>query len=204
MPRAPKTTVKKVPRQERSRATVEALLEATARVLVKDGYERASTNRIAEVAGVNIASLYQYFPSKESLVAALIDRHLEEISSKVAANMIVAGVAPLPEAVRAIVRSHIALHQTRPRLHKVLLEQIPRVERLNPIIAFRRQIIELVHTWLQHRRKELRPRDLEFAAFATVHVIDALTQAALLERPDYLDDGRLVDEISAVVVGYLT
>ena len=64
--------------QQRSRLTVDALLEATARVLMKEGYDRTSTNKIAAVAGVSIGSLYQYFPSKEALVAAVIDRHAAE------------------------------------------------------------------------------------------------------------------------------
>src|SRR5262250_1602249 len=72
-----RTNLRKSASQQRSRATVDALLEATARILIKEGYDRASTNRIAHVAGVSIGSLYQYFPSKEALVAALIDRHVE-------------------------------------------------------------------------------------------------------------------------------
>src|SRR5271170_1138813 len=69
--------------QKRSRATVDALVEATARILVRDGFDKASTNRIAEVAGVSVGSLYQYFPSKEALVAAVIDRHSQEIMQTV-------------------------------------------------------------------------------------------------------------------------
>src|SRR5262249_62418487 len=69
---------RKTPRQDRSRATVEALLEATAHILVRDGYARLTTNRIAERAGVNIASLYQYFPGKEAIVAELRRRHGDE------------------------------------------------------------------------------------------------------------------------------
>ena len=80
MARKLRTNPRKSASQERSRATVDALLEATARVLLKEGYDRASINRIAEVAGVSIGSLYQYFPSKEALVAAVIDRHTREIS----------------------------------------------------------------------------------------------------------------------------
>ena len=68
------TGPRKVPKQERSRATVEALLEATARVLLKEGYEKASTNRTTKVSGYGIGSLYEYFPNKESLVATLIAR----------------------------------------------------------------------------------------------------------------------------------
>src|SRR6202451_4373701 len=58
--------------QARSRQTVDALLEATARVLIKEGYDKTSTNKIAAVAGVSIGSLYQYFPTKEALGAAVL------------------------------------------------------------------------------------------------------------------------------------
>ena len=73
------TSPRKSASQERSRLTVNALLEATTRVLVKEGYDRASTNKIAAVAGVSIGSLYQYFPSKEALVAAVSERHSHEV-----------------------------------------------------------------------------------------------------------------------------
>ena len=78
-----RTIPRKTPVQERSRDTVEAILAATARVLVKEGYEGASTNRIAVAAGVSIGSLYQYFPSKEAVVAAAIERHTQELSQVV-------------------------------------------------------------------------------------------------------------------------
>ena len=75
--------VRKKASQKRSRETVDALVEATARVLTKEGYDRASTNKIAAMAGVSIGSLYQYFPSKEALVAAVIERHTQELSQVV-------------------------------------------------------------------------------------------------------------------------
>jgi AcrR family transcriptional regulator len=65
------------PRQVRSHITVTALLDATARLLLTRGYAATSTNLVAEVAGVGIGSLYEYFPNKESLVAALIEREVE-------------------------------------------------------------------------------------------------------------------------------
>ena len=58
MARRPVTTPRKHATQERSRATVDALVEATARILVRDGFDKASTNRIASKAGVSIGSLY--------------------------------------------------------------------------------------------------------------------------------------------------
>jgi Bacterial regulatory proteins, tetR family len=75
MARKPLRNPRKNASQKSSRATVDALIEATARILVREGFDRASTNRIAEVAGVSVGSLYQYYPGKEALVAAVIDRH---------------------------------------------------------------------------------------------------------------------------------
>ena len=86
---------RKLPQQERARATIDAILTATARILVKEGFDRASTNRIAEEAGVSVGSLYQYFPGKEALVAALIERHLDEMTSLFASAFVRFGELPL-------------------------------------------------------------------------------------------------------------
>ena len=94
MARRPLTKPRKAASQERSRATVDALVEATARILVKEGFDKASTNRIAEVAGVSVGSLYQYFPGKEALVAAVAERHQQQIMQTVQGE--VAEVLALP------------------------------------------------------------------------------------------------------------
>lgn len=70
MPRKNLSTRKK-PQQERSVATVQAILQAAAYILARDGWEAFTTNAVAEKAGVNTASLYQYFPNKEAIVAEL-------------------------------------------------------------------------------------------------------------------------------------
>src|SRR3546814_3035933 len=87
MTRKPLINPRKNPSQERSRATVNALVEATARILVKEGFDKASTNHIAELAGVSVGSLYQYFPGKEALVAAVVERHNLEIMQTVRAEL---------------------------------------------------------------------------------------------------------------------
>ena len=68
-------SARKTPRQERARATVDAILMAAAHILKNEGSGHLTTNRIAEVAGVSIGSLYQYFPNKVAVVAALRERH---------------------------------------------------------------------------------------------------------------------------------
>ena len=100
----PQTSSKKDSLQKRSRATVEALVEATARVLRKEGYDRASTNKIAATAGVSIGSLYQYFPSKEALVAAVIERHTSRIIEVVRDTFLEVASRSIEIAMRELVR----------------------------------------------------------------------------------------------------
>src|SRR5260370_33139247 len=116
MARKLQTNPRKLASQERSCSTVDALLEATARILVKEGYDQASTNRIAEVAGVSIGSLYHYFPSKEPLIAAVIDRHTQEVSEVTRNALIKVAARPIEVAAREFVSRAIYAHRANPKL----------------------------------------------------------------------------------------
>src|SRR3984885_1782967 len=119
MARRSVTRPRKLASQTRSRATVDAMIEATARILVRDGFDKASTNRIAEKAGVSVGSLYQYFPSKEALVAAVIDRHNQEIMRTVRGELAEAMGLPVEKAIRKLVAVSVKAHRINPKLHRV-------------------------------------------------------------------------------------
>jgi AcrR family transcriptional regulator len=206
MARRPLTNPRKEASQERSRATVDALIEATARILVREGFDRASTNRIAEEAGVSIGSLYQYYPSKEALVAAVIDRHNHELMQVVRTALAKVAALPIEKAVRKLVAVAIDAHRIDPKLHRVLAEQIPRTGRLEKVETFNREIYTLFRAYLEDRRDELRTVDLGLAAFVCVTSIEALTHTAVLHRSDIFSDeavGTLVDEATRLVIRYL-
>jgi AcrR family transcriptional regulator len=198
-----KTAPRKEPRQARSLATVEAILVATARVLTRDGYDRASTNKIAEEAGVSVGSLYQYFPSKESLVAALIDRHLLHLTALIETNIDVLREAPLPIAARALVKLMIAAHAHNPKLHKVIAEQVPRVGRLNRIHDVDRQIGERVRSLLEKRKDEIRMENLDMAVFVLVTVVESLTHRATVDEVGRFGEDELADAVTDLVVRYV-
>ena len=204
--RKPPTKPRKNASQERSRATVDALIEATARILVREGFEKASTNRIAEIAGVSVGSLYQYFPSKEALVAAVIDRHNEEIMQVVRAALTEVADLPIDKAVRRLVTVAIEAHHIDPKLHRVLAEQIPRTGQLADVEAFNREVHTLVRAYLESRRKEMRKIDLDTATFICVSAIEAVAHNTVLNQAEMLSDKMvrtLVDETTRMVVGYL-
>jgi AcrR family transcriptional regulator len=206
VPRKLQTSPRKLASQERSRSTVNALLEATTRILKKEGYDRASTNRIAEVAGVGIGSLYQYFPSKEALVAAVIDRHSQEISQLIRSALAKAAARPIEVVAREFVSVAIDAHRVDPKLHGVLAEQIPRVGRRENTETNVREGYALVRSYLEAHRDEIDVADLDLAAFVLVTVVEALTHTAVLRRPDILADGKaehFVDDVTRLVVRYL-
>jgi AcrR family transcriptional regulator len=74
---------RKMPRQARSGATVNAIFEATIQVLLADGIRRLTTTRVAERAGVSVGTMYQYFPHKEALIRAIIERYLGQVAEAV-------------------------------------------------------------------------------------------------------------------------
>ena len=182
MATAARTNPRKTASQQRSRLTVNALLEATARILIREGFDKASTNRVAEVAGVSIGSLYQYFPSKEALVAALIDRHNRRVMQAVQGELAEALDLSIEEAVRRLVTVAVKAHRIDPKLHRALTEQIPRVGRLENVEFFNRQYFVLFENYLKSRRDEISVADLGLAAFVCVTSIEALTHTAVLHR----------------------
>lgn len=206
MARKPSTRPRKSASQERSRLTVDALLEATARILTREGYDRASTNKIAAVAGVSIGSLYQYFPSKEALVAAVVDRHMREMLQLVRQSLIEMADRPIEIASRELVSVMLDAHRVDPKLHRVLVEQVPRAGRLENIDAIEREIYALVRDYFAAHRDQLDVADLDMAAFVCATAVEALTHAAVVRRPDILTGeqaGRFVDDVTRLVVGFL-
>jgi len=198
-----RTAPRKKPRQDRSVATVDAILDATARVLTTTGYDRASTNRVAMAAGVSVGSLYQYFPSKEALVAALATRHNAKMSALVRAKLAELAAAPMPVAVRAMIDAMFAAHAVDPKLHKVLIEEVPRIGQLENLLAAERETEALVAALLESRKGELRRTDAETMAFVLVHVVEAVTHASVIAEHAPARARRVADELTDMVLRYL-
>jgi AcrR family transcriptional regulator len=203
MHRQVKTTPRKKPRQDRSKATVDTILEATTRILVKHGFDRLTTNAVAEAAGVSIGSLYQYFPNKEALVAGLIERHVEEMNRAVLSELTRVAQLPMVEAIRAVIELTISAHAVEPELHRVLTEQVPRVGRLAKLRDADQLCHRMVAGILAARQKELAIADPDLAAFLCVSTIEAIAHRAALFDPERLRDPRLVDEATLLVARYL-
>lgn len=126
-PRAARTSPRRQPRQARSRVTVDAILEATTYLLAEVGFEKTTTNAIARRAGVNIASLYQYFPSKDAILAELSRRHAREVRKGALDLLRASAPEARRELVRGLVRHLVEEHRRSPALHTALVAESARL-----------------------------------------------------------------------------
>jgi len=195
---------RKQPSQKRAEVTVEAIMRATARILVKRGYDKTTTNHVAEAAGVSVGSLYQYFPNKEAIVAALLDEHLEQTQEFLRRGTANALAQPLEDAARGLIEGLLDAHRVDPDLHRVFVEQLPRIATFERIHQLEQETLALVRAYIEVRLPELaKKRNLDTVAFVIVHAVEAVTHGVVLFRPDLLKDATFVDEIVRLVVRYV-
>jgi AcrR family transcriptional regulator len=196
---------RKLPRQSRSQATVDAILDATAQVLVERGYADTSTNSVAQRAGVSVGSLYQYFPNKDALIAALHDRHGKKMLDVVERALARHAGASLRDAMTGVIESVVEAHRLDADLHQVLERQfLPHEPEVHDHDEMERHLADQLTRLLQAHRTELTVPDIKLAAFTLLHAVHALVHAAVLERPAGVSLKALTRETVQLALAYLT
>jgi AcrR family transcriptional regulator len=190
------------PKQLRSRQTVEAVLDAVVRVLKRDGAAAVTTNRVAEVAGVSIGSVYQYFPDKRAIYTALHDRHSDEMSRLVERTLVEHAASSLDALLRALVEAMIEAHATDPALHE-LLREVPHDDGARDLPTRLRGALRLAISSRERARAARSPRALERSLFVLTHMIDALSHAAVHSRPPKLSLAAAKEEAVRAVLAYV-
>ena len=102
---------RKLPVQARSKALVDAIAEACLRILDKEGEEALTVNRIAEISGATVGSIYQYFPNKESMTAAVYERLLDQESEQLFAMREQLRGLPLEALLRQVLANMLRVEQ---------------------------------------------------------------------------------------------
>ncbi len=192
------------PRQERSRFTVAAILQAAAVVIDEVGWAHASTNRIAERAGVSIGSLYQYFPDKEAILGSLLEEHRNAVH-EVIAHALTRLEDPeisVDAALRRLFGDLLEVHREDPVVARVLSTEVP----LHP--SGKDGEAESVHFvgWLQRifeRRRDINVVDPVTAAHVIATSTEALTRWIAHEAPESVDREVFVEEAVRMLAGYL-
>jgi AcrR family transcriptional regulator len=119
------TSTRREPKQQRSRQTVDCVLEAVRLVVKRHGTQAITTNRIAEAAGISVGSLYQYFPDKRAIFTALHDRHVDDVRQVIEQTTAAYASAPLQEFTRELVRGLVNVHADAAELHEIVSSAVP-------------------------------------------------------------------------------
>ena len=200
--KAAKTSVRRRPKQRRARQTVEAVLDAVVRLLKREGSEAITTNRIAEVAGVSIGSVYQYFPDKRAIFTALHQRHVDQIDRMVQTKLVEHAGSSIEELLRAMVEAMVDAHATDPELYELLMTEVP--HRADGTRDFAVRLHGAFLLAISSRTHELKKRrDLDKVVFVVTHMVEALSHGAVLRRPVRMSLQDAKEEAVRAILAYL-
>lgn len=201
---------RKKPVQSRANATMRAIRDAFLLLLKEEGRTALTTNRIAEVAGVSIGSLYQYYKDKYAIAVDICNEVLREemaMTNREAMKMLALAPQSLEETIALMVRGHV---QRERRLYALLRDFY---QELHWRYDFGASLVEhfshhlFTEAWLPRlfamHADELRVSDWPRAAALVVDVIEGSIHRALDRRPEAIFEDRFVDELAELVLCYL-
>lgn len=169
---------------------------------MRRGYEGATTNHIADVAGVSVGSLYQYFPNKAAIVRALIERHVHQAMALRPPDLDRDDLE-LRDRFRLSVEWHLAVHAADPKLHQVLTSLAPDLIESDSLRSFETGVQATIRGVLEVYAAEIRSDDLDTASFIVATCLESLTHGAVLHHPRMLEVPKLADEMTELIVRYL-
>ena len=181
-----------------------AILDATAHILLERGFAQTSTNAVAERAGVSVGSLYQYFPNKDALIAALHARHGEQMMAVIQRALTKAMDATLDDALAGLIEATVEAHRVDADLHRVLEQQLGDQD----MGALHDEYVDVMEdrivALLARHRDEITAPDLKLAAYMLMNAAHGLIHAVVLQRPKGISLKAATQEIVRMMKAYLT
>ncbi|MHC8372092.1 TetR/AcrR family transcriptional regulator [Pseudomonas sp. MDT1-85] len=193
---------RKSPTQTRSKMMVEAILETTANVVVKHGYAGTNTNLVAQLAGVSVGSVYQYFPNKDSLIAALHYRKVKATHEAIQGLLTRSDISSLQGHIEYLVRAFMTPHTKEPELHRLLEQEFSFLNDQTTEDAYKAEIPLMVQDLLGRWADQLVQNDIQLAAWLVTRMIRSLVHAYVIECPDFCPKA-IEKAICDSVMGYL-
>lgn len=191
-----------MPRQKRAKQTVDSILQAAKELLEKEGITHLSTGSIAERAGVNIASLYQYFPNRDSILLSLY----EDASNQGALKLNTLALKVIHDSLESLVPKILRLLLTHYQENELILlhigSDLPEFRRAPHVVPFESMIRSAVRLYLvQH--PEFRIQDRQRHLFFLENLVVSNLRRYITDPPDDLSKAEFIAHLSRIVVAYL-
>ena len=195
--------LRKTPSQTRALRTVDTLFEAATRILASEGEAGFTTNRIAERAGFSIGTLYQYFPSKEAIVVALVRRHRERVLREldVMLERCIAGEYPAEQALRLYIRHIVDAFGRGQKAQRLLARLGWQLDAPAAIVAAMDDGAERIRAALERLRDPALPVPDEPTLYMLTRAVIGAVRSAAVEESAMLDDPRFEEALFRMVWG---
>ena len=194
---------RKKPIQDRAKFTSDSILEATEIIIVNEGYEKVTTNYIAERAGVSIGSLYQYFPNKDAIISALIERAVSKVSNGIRTILRDAIEMPLEQASRLAYRYLLENLREKKELFYLLPKRSPELIELTQNLSVEKFTHQTNLALLEQHRSEIVPQDLEKALVVLEISILANIRKFIMGEHIEMTDDEFVDFLARLSTAFL-
>jgi AcrR family transcriptional regulator len=193
---------RKQPVQARSASTVAALLEASIQVLLAVGYRKFTTTRVAARAGVSVGSLYQYFPNRQALISAVIERHMDDMFATIERRARELHGRPLQEIVWGLVDAVVAAKWERIEVSRALHEPLADVRGAQCVQETALKVAGPLAEILRSC-SDARFDDAHRLALLIVISSSSLMQTAIADSTNAFDKEALRTHMRAMMLGYL-
>lgn len=196
-------TKKKAPKQGRSQFTVDAILEGAARILEGRVKENFTTNKVAEIAGVSVGSLYQYFKNKESIVEDLLFKKLSQNLNELFETKKLTGEITEEIFIETIVRQQFELWQKRETLSRNIIKWAPKVIEPKFFLDNDDKIISyLKEKKVEYKLERIKKENIEVALMMSINVI-RFTILTYFTSDNKYDSEELISEAVKMIQAYL-
>ena len=195
-------SLRKQPRQVRSRRLVADILEAAARVLARDGAHRFTTGRVAEATGISVGSLYQYFPNKEAILFRLQANEWGHTMEQLRRILGDTGMPPL-ERLRAAIRMFFRSECEEAAFRTALEEAAPLYRDAPETRAHGERSRRLMADFMKDALPGMSARERAFAADLVGTVMSAAGKAISSQNRSNSDVDALAIAVGEMFCGYL-
>ncbi|MBH48261.1 MAG: hypothetical protein CME71_08845 [Halobacteriovorax sp.] len=197
-------SARKKPLQERAKFTVDAILKATTQLLDKN-VESVTTNGIAQLAGVSIGSLYQYFPNKDAILERLLEQFTDGHLSMIEQTLVRARDKnhSLEDTARTIIHAIIESNRKNSRLAKIFVTTLFRPERIKLLQKMDEKMIAKFKQFFEPYKDEVDASNLDMKLFIVIQSVRSATVSVLFHSKYQITDPALEDELVRLTLGLL-
>lgn len=193
---------RKLPQQQRARNTVQRILDATDTIIAEGGLQAVTTNKIAVQAHINISSLYQYFPNKDAVINALIQRHEQHFARGLNELLKSMDNVPLREAATGVVQSALVQLRHSQAVMPTLVARLGATHEYPEARKMENRFLEAMRRYFILQRDNFDLRDLDTSVYIIYTAVSATVIKHVMDPLPYLSDEELTQEIVQLMCAY--